>query len=365
MAHHVKKHPRRYPKYTTDAMIRSIEAMRGIFVTLIFLVHYPLDGPPTFAAGGDCGVAFFMMLSGFVMSAGYGKRLMASKGSDLSFTWRRIAKIYPLHLLCFGLALCLYDYVLDMATITDGVINLALLQSWVPEATFTFNTVSWFLSDLAFFYLVFPLIVRHRLTDRRRVITAFFVFVALYLCLIPMIPEDNATQICYIFPPARLIDFFGGMLLWRLFTTLRDGRTGQRFARLGFAWRSLLETGAVALVAVTVILYAYFPTCYKAAAMWWPSMAVVILVFSLSDNHPGAIGMVLRSRVLQVFGGASFAFFIFHRVGMSIVFRVLDRLDVTLDGTPLLLVNFAGVTIGALIIHKYFQSLWNQKLRSV
>lgn len=346
-------------------MIRSLEALRGIFVVMIFLVHYPLDGPATFVAGGDCGVAFFMMLSGFVMTAGYEKRLLSSKTGTLAFTGWRIAKIYPLHLLCFGLALALYDYVFDMEFFTKAAINLALMQSWVPAAVFSFNTVAWFLSDLLFFYLVFPVIVRRRLIHDRLAIALFFALTAVYAGMIPFIPADDVTYFCYIFPPARLIDFILGMLLRRLFVCLRDGRCGASLRRLSFAARTAAEAGAVAILIATIILYSHTPPCYRMAAMWWPAMAAVILIFSLTDSRPGAAGLLLRTKPLQVFGAASFVFFIFHRIGMSIVFRVLERLGISFSGVPLLLVNFAAVTVCAIIIHLYFQTLWNRKLHKM
>lgn len=344
-------------------MIRSLDALRGIFVVMIFLVHYPLGGPATFVAGGDCGVAFFLLLSGFVMTAGYEKRLLSSSVSALAFAGRRIAKIYPLHLLCFALALSLYDYVFDAEFFTKAVLNLALLQSWVPDAALSFNPVAWFLSDIVFFYLIFTFIVRRRLIHSRRAITAFLAFIAVYVCLIPLIPADDVNYFCYIFPPARLIDFVLGMLLWRLYASMRDGRLGELFRRLSFSARSAVEIAAVTVLIATILLYGQTPAPYRLAAMWWPAMAAVIVIFSLTDSRPGAVGLLLQTKPLRVFGAASFVFFIFHIVGMSIVFRILGNLGISLSGLPLLLVNFAAVTAGALIIHRYFQSLWNRKLQ--
>lgn len=344
-------------------MIRTLQALRGIFVILIFLVHYPLDGPPTFVPGGDCGVAFFMMLSGFVMTAGYEQCLQSSHISSATFALKRMAKVYPLHLLFFVLALLLYDYVFDGGTLINAAINLALLQSWVPGGTFTFNAVSWFLSDLLFFYLLFPSIVRHRLIFRRPFVSGFFVVVTTYVALIWLIPDETAEYVCYIFPPARLIDFVGGMLLWRLYATLRDGSACDKFAGLSLSARTAVELACIALLVATIYVYGFIPVCYQVAAVWWPTMAATIVIFSISDRCSGLIGRLLRTRVLQTFGAASFVFFLFHRLGMSIVFRVLERLGVDLPAIPLLIVNFLGVTAGALIINRYFQEAWNRRLR--
>lgn len=49
------------------AHIDALQSLRGIFAVFIFFHH--LD---VFPAGGDVGVVFFLMLSGFVMTYGYG-----------------------------------------------------------------------------------------------------------------------------------------------------------------------------------------------------------------------------------------------------------------------------------------------------
>lgn len=60
------------------AHIDALQSLRGIFAVFIFFHH--LD---VFPAGGDVGVVFFLMLSGFVMTYGYGARCSkrASTGS--------------------------------------------------------------------------------------------------------------------------------------------------------------------------------------------------------------------------------------------------------------------------------------------
>lgn len=343
-------------------MIRTLQALRGIFAIMIFLVHYPLAGPPTFVPGGDCGVAFFMMLSGFVMSAGYEQRLLHSDVGSLPFALRRMAKVYPLHLLFFILALILYTYNFNRRIILEAIANISLLQSWVPKATFSFNAVSWFLSDVLFFYLVFPTIVRHKLNYRRPAVIAFFVCVIIYLCAIKFLSDDTAEYFCYVFPPVRLIDFFRGMLLWRLYSTLRRKGVCERFGNLNLASRSAVELAAIALLTVTILLFSHTPVCYQVAAIWWPTMAVTILVFSISDCHRGVIGRLLKTRPLQIFGAASFVFFLFHRLGMAIVLRILGNLSLDIPDIPLLIINFMAITAGAMLIHRYFQQSWNKRL---
>ena len=49
-------------------MIETLQALRFIFVLMIFMSHFTYRGICAFDAGGDCGVSFFFILSGFVLS---------------------------------------------------------------------------------------------------------------------------------------------------------------------------------------------------------------------------------------------------------------------------------------------------------
>ena len=119
---------------------------------MIFMSHFAYRDIRAFDAGGDCGVAFFFMLSGFVCSLGYGHRLREGTFNYAGFIWKRFMKLYPLHLLCLLFYLVVSHSPLDLKVL----LNILLLQSWVPDADWYFscNSVSWFLSSLLFCYLV-------------------------------------------------------------------------------------------------------------------------------------------------------------------------------------------------------------------
>ena len=135
-------------------MIETLQSLRFIFVLMIFMSHFTYRGICAFDAGGDCGVSFFFILSGFVLSLGYGSRIREGTFCYGRFMLRRLRKIYPLHLLCllFFLVVSRSDFDLTV------LLNELLLQSWVPDPNYYFscNSVSWFLSSLLFCYLVFP-----------------------------------------------------------------------------------------------------------------------------------------------------------------------------------------------------------------
>lgn len=61
-------------------MIQSLQSLRFVFAIMIFLHHASL-----FEAGGSCGVSFFMILSGFVMSVGYETKVQTASFSYKNF----------------------------------------------------------------------------------------------------------------------------------------------------------------------------------------------------------------------------------------------------------------------------------------
>ena len=81
-------------------MIGSLQSLRGIFAIMIFLHHFPINGKGWFDAGGPCGVDFFLILSGFVLCVGYENKVLSSDFHYRHFIFKRLIRVYPLHIFC-------------------------------------------------------------------------------------------------------------------------------------------------------------------------------------------------------------------------------------------------------------------------
>lgn len=88
-------------------MIKSLQSLRFVFALMIFFHHFPVNGEGLFEAGGTCGVSFFLILSGFVMSAGYGDKVSRQDFNYHNFLIKRIIRLYPLHIICLFVAAAL------------------------------------------------------------------------------------------------------------------------------------------------------------------------------------------------------------------------------------------------------------------
>ncbi|GEB12334.1 acyltransferase family protein [Pimelobacter simplex] len=106
---------------------------------------------------GRCGVTFFFVLSGFVLAWSYD----GTRTRPLVFYWRRFARIWPLMAVAIVLSVAVY-LALDVPVRRDGALaGLTFTNAWFtdPGIVVGGNPAVWSLSDEAFFYAVFPLLL--------------------------------------------------------------------------------------------------------------------------------------------------------------------------------------------------------------
>lgn len=224
-------------------MISSLQSWRFIFAIMIFLHHFPVDDTGLFKAGGSCGVSFFIVLSGFVMSAGYGNRCRERSFIYLNFLEKRLVRLYPLHLLClifFVIIRLLSSHAPEWKTLIP---NLLLVQSWIPDSEYYFsrNAVSWCLADMLFFYVSFPLLVRFVFVCKKRLCLFLFGVFLLYFTTLHFIREEKVHAFFYIFPLSRLVDFIIGMLLYHIYQYVDQIKWINKLRHLSYAKKTLME----------------------------------------------------------------------------------------------------------------------------
>ncbi|MBD8531503.1 MULTISPECIES: acyltransferase [unclassified Massilia] len=292
---------------TSLTSLRFIAAMMVVLSHLEFLDENRI-GPISWLAKnvfreGYVGVTFFFVLSGFILSHSYSTKMREGRGGAQQFVHARIARIFPIHLLTalIALPLALIWRQESSATLAGSlVLNLALLQAWVPRSTwyFSFNTPAWSLSVEFFFYLAFPLLI----TIRSR--TLLWATAAL-LCLKAGISINADSQnkfLLYIFPPLRLADFIAGILLHRLFSSV--GPISNRTATLA----QVLSLSALAIAAA---LSPFVSQGSRFDLYYLAPMGVLILSFAWQN---GLISRVISGKTLVLLGEASFSLYMIHRL---------------------------------------------------
>ncbi|MFD9321662.1 acyltransferase family protein [Streptomyces sp. NPDC060053] len=328
-----------------SSRLPSLTGMRFFAAFLVFLFHLSLldaystpdQGHGAFASalknGGWAGVTFFFILSGFVLA-------WSARENDTTraFWGRRLAKVYPNHVVTFFFALAMYAYA--SATWGRGVPNFLLLQAWIPkdDVFFSVNNPSWSLSCELLFYLLFPLLHRSVLRIRAERLWWWAAGTATAIVLLPLLVQllptgetfgpnhansplygHSITQmwLVYIFPPLRVLDFLLGILMARIVLTRR--------------WIGLGVLPALALTVAAYALSLRVPFLFSLNAVVVIPFALLIAAAAARDA--AGRGTAVAGRVWVWLGEVSFAFYLIHQVLLSFTqerlgFRNTDSLAV-------------------------------------
>ncbi|MFC9295713.1 acyltransferase family protein [Streptomyces sp. NPDC057011] len=343
----------RPPAPSHASRLPSLTGLRFIAALLVFAFHTTWQtrfiGGSTgktlgdlFGNAGFYGVSFFFVLSGFVLT------WSARPDDTAPRVWRRrLAKIYPNHLVTFALAAVVMLIAADPFTAKGTLANLFLVQAWFPDITVpnTMNAVSWSLSVELFFYLSFPFLLRvlnrvpaARLWPLAATLGAFTVIAPLvgrYAVTgtpLPFIDDGTLSfeQIwfVYFFPPVRALEFLLGMVAARLVLA-------GAWPRIGLAPAALIAVGGYAVNSLVPYLYGVAGT----AALWLtPLVAAAAVSDDTGSRSP------LRGRVLVRLGELSFAFYMVHGLVVTYGHRWL------VGGSDLPALAGAGLLLAALLV---------------
>lgn len=216
--------------------ISALTGIRAVVAYWVVCYHLlPVEQAPapifTLVSRGATGVDIFFILSGFILTYTYQGRDFA----DRTFWLLRAARIYPVYLV--GMVLFTPFIVMNLAEkhaslidvsirmLVYGITTLVLVQAWIPRLALAWNGPGWSLSAEAFFYALFPYLLR-LLKSKTLFFTAGVAAIA-YLCyLLPItvniilperISDDQQWILFKTFNPiVRLPEFIIGICLGRL-----------------------------------------------------------------------------------------------------------------------------------------------------
>ncbi|WP_237393878.1 acyltransferase family protein [Pseudarthrobacter sp. ATCC 49987] len=317
--------------------LRSLTGFRFYAAMAVVLYHvalyFPGLGHTLDVFGyGFAGVSFFFILSGFVLTWSHGAGDRAGK-----FYWNRVARVWPLHALTTFLAV-LAPPLASTTTIWPALpFVLTLTQSWFPGGGFVtaFNGVSWSLSCEAFFYLLFPLLIKGLRNHRRPELVAGALFTAMVgvgIAVSVSVPGPVAGYLLGWLPLYRLGEFALGICLallikngWRPRFTL-----GHAVGLTGFLYASLLAASLI-----TSGTPGSAPVTYADLTMM-PGFLAMIAAAAASDLKDKASS--LSSHTIVRLGQWSFALYLVH----ELVIRMVRPL---VDGSPIGTVFIASALV--------------------
>jgi len=242
-----------------DHRLISVDALRGIAITLVFVFHaeassYP-DRPEWFAFGSS-GVALFFVLSGFSI------HLSVARGRDFrirEFAVRRVLRIYPAYLVAlFALTLAQSIPILSV----QFILHASLLHNLNGGTFFAINPSFWSLAVECQLYLLYPalLYLRDRIGMSKTLVVLFCLSEALIIISNASLDRNTfSTQYLFHTPFHHWFDWAIGAML------------AERFAQK----RPLFPAGVMlpaSALAVVVFAYTYEPASpwrFTISACFW------------------------------------------------------------------------------------------------
>lgn len=215
--------------------LHQLTGIRGLAAFIVVFYHIESYLAPyvnhitlTVIKHGYLAVDFFFILSGFVIAFNYFEKLsLPSKKIIYQFYIKRIARIYPLHLLVLLTYLSIpIAYLMTGKDLGETnkfsqesfLLSLFLMQAWGWVESLTWNIPSWSISTEMMAYLLFPLMVfilsrsGHR-WGVKGAITAFVL--ALFIIIFIFSGTKNIGDNIQTLGILRCaLEFFCGVCIW-------------------------------------------------------------------------------------------------------------------------------------------------------
>jgi len=321
-------------KATARPMLLNLTALRAFAALAIFVHHLTELGIDASRSIRDmylgCAVSFFFVLSGFVLAYSFSGRFFG--WHDIrNFIFQRFFRLWPVHVLCFFLALVARHPPTSLFT---AYLAATLQGSWFPTygTAYAYNGVSWSISVELFFYLALPFIVILRPNQVMLVVCCWTVAVLGLIALTatlpgPVFPPPSEkpwldlyvtdASLVHLFPPVRMVEFLSGIAVYRLFSSRRISNDWVTFCQVAAVVCLMLWACVHAEITQFIADHASLmaSVAYREFGLY-PLFAAIVYVFA---HQSGSLTRVLSCRVLVFCGEISFAFYMIHQVVIHVL----------------------------------------------
>jgi peptidoglycan/LPS O-acetylase OafA/YrhL len=328
--------------------LRALTSVRGVAAWLVVLFHIrgALGTMPDMARAvvdkGYLAVDFFFLLSGFVIWLSWGDRIRRDGWRAVpGFLRKRIARIWPLHLVMLGFTL-----LLALTFVATGraepqnyplaqlPLHILLVHNWGFTPRLTWNDPSWSISTEFGAYLLFPLLAMA--VDWRRL--PIWTVVAAIALLFGMLHA--------VMTHAGVLTLNSAIARVGLLRCLLEFTAGTALCALWLRWKAApaIPAAFAALAAACIAMLWLLGAPETLAAP--PLFAALLLLLALTADLRGN---PLGARALHYIGEISYATYLGHFM-LWVVFKLLfvsdlDNVAPLLIGLYLLLVLLSSIAL--------------------
>lgn len=342
-------------------MFKALTGIRAVAAVWVVVGHFAPQLRELFPVMWNClpftscgflGVDMFFVLSGFILAHNYFDEFRSVRlGSYGRFLWVRLARLYPVHLVCLFLLLggllagqkagMNFNMPQRLGSI-DFVRNLLLIHAWGFADDTSWNGPAWSISAEWFAYLLFPLLTV-AIVRLRSVAVAVLLSAGLYGLLLYCFKQWGTTETTMANTLALLrvgTQFTVGCLLYRVYT---------RVSHNPLAWE-LVAWGMVAALLAYVLTWPahLYPSLAPA-----PLLAVLILALASAG---GPISKGLSRPTMIFWGEVSYALYMTHDLVRMALNKLLNTgrfVDSSLSVRLAVLLVYAAC-IAAMAVLMYF-----------
>ncbi len=312
-------------------MIRTLNSLRFILILMIVISHSTLpisQGLHDYL--GECPVAIFFIISGFVLSVSKGEKLQKGELNNKQFFLSRIAKLYPLHLVIMAILLPLDWRLGYLGTWYQTLAHALLVQCWVPTHQFIaiYNSPTWFVSDMIFFYLIFKYLYRWLITfSWKTILPIMGVYMISYIILSFNMKGDYSADFIYFYPLFRMIDFMLGILLYRLYRS----EWGRKISTHILSFSSAGKAHILDILLILMFIGMYYLSIhtnpnFRCAALYWLPSIIVVFYFTAIDKGKGWLTSIMHNKQLLWLGSISMEIFFIHGLSFRIIQSIFLRI---------------------------------------
>ena len=304
---------------------QALDGWRGVTAILVAIFHLNVyDHFHSFGLVKHAFyyVDFFFVLSGFVISATYERKIVDNE-SLILFIVRRISRIYPLHLTILSAFVAVelaktLAYSLGASfrlppfeepnDLTSVITSILLLKSFGIHRDLTWNFPSWSISSEFYVYIVFGLLVSLTSMIAKRWRYTLFAATLALGAVILMLFSPRGIDATYDFGFFRcLYGFFCGVFVWKFYQS-RPVRS------LPFA--SIWEI-AILIAASSFVIYVdpHGKLSFTAPLL----LSIMVYIFAFQG---GIVSRILILKPFQILGKISYSIYLVHAF---IVINIIDR----------------------------------------